>query len=115
MSDAGTVLLFSYGTLQQSEVQSAVFGRLLDGSADALPGFRQTPFEILDPEVIRISGKRFHTMVQGTSNPNDEVQGTVFSISPAELAAADAYEVSDYRRVRVRLRSGREAWVYVKA
>jgi len=43
------------------------------------------------------------------------VAGTVFEITPAELAAADAYEVSDYARVAVKLKSGVEAWVYVRA
>lgn len=31
------------------------------------------------------------------------------------LEAADEYEVDDYRRVEVPLRSGRSAWVYVFA
>jgi len=39
----------------------------------------------------------------------------VFRISADELAAADRYEVSDYVRVLVPLRSGRQAWVYVRA
>ena len=39
----------------------------------------------------------------------------VFRISADELAAADHYEVADYVRVQVRLKSGRDAWVYVKA
>jgi hypothetical protein len=47
--------------------------------------------------------------------PADEVAGTVFQLTPAELTAADAYEVSDYARVSVRLKSGLEAWVYVRA
>ena len=38
----------------------------------------------------------------------------VFEITEAELAGADAYEVSDYKRILVRLKSGVEAWVYVK-
>ena len=33
--------LFSYGTLQLPEVQTATFGRLLQGQADSLVGFRQ--------------------------------------------------------------------------
>jgi hypothetical protein len=33
----------------------------------------------------------------------------------SELTAADAYEVSDYRRVEILLKSGRRAWAYVKA
>jgi hypothetical protein len=115
MSEDRTILLFSYGTLQQAEVQLASFGRLLEGGADALPGYRQSMHEILDPDVIRTSGKRFHPIVEPSTVRSDEVTGTVFSISAAELAAADAYEVSAYKRVRVRLRSGRDAWAYLKA
>ena len=37
------------------------------------------------------------------------------SISNAELAAADEYEVADVKRVSVRLASGTEAFVYVSA
>jgi len=38
-------LLFSYGTLQQHEVQRATFSRLLTGRADELVGYTQTLFE----------------------------------------------------------------------
>ncbi|CAO3361404.1 gamma-glutamylcyclotransferase family protein [Azospirillum melinis] len=109
------VLLFSYGTLQQDNVQLASFGRLLTGRADAMPGYRCDMLEITDPEVIRTSGKRFHPVVSESGDPADEVAGTLFEITPEELAAADSYEVADYRRVMVRLRSGADAWVYVKA
>src|SRR5579871_1487612 len=34
-----TVLLFSYGTLQEKNVQIATFGRELTGRRDALPGY----------------------------------------------------------------------------
>ena len=60
MSDQRTVLLFSYGTLQLDEVQLSSFGRLLEGQADAMVGYRQSQIEITDPEVIKTSGKRFH-------------------------------------------------------
>ncbi|CBS90463.1 gamma-glutamylcyclotransferase family protein [Azospirillum lipoferum] len=114
MSD-NSVRLFSYGTLQQETVQLASFGRLLAGRADAMPGYRCDMLEITDPEVIRTSGKRFHPVVVESGDPADEVAGTLFEITAAELAAADSYEVADYRRVMVRLKSGAEAWVYVKA
>ena len=39
----------------------------------------------------------------------------MFAISEAELAAADEYEVDDYARVLVPLRSGDQAWVYIFA
>ena len=44
-----------------------------------------------------------------------ELRGTVFEITAQELAAADKYEVSDYKRVSVTLKSGLQAWVYVRA
>jgi hypothetical protein len=45
----------------------------------------------------------------------DLAPGTVFEISEAELAHADAYEVAAYVRVKAPLASGLEAWVYVDA
>ncbi|MBP7064140.1 gamma-glutamylcyclotransferase family protein [Ferrovibrio sp.] len=115
MSSAADIHLFSYGTLQLEEVQLASFGRKLEGSADALPGYRQTMLEITDPAVLATSGEKFHPIVTPSGDPADAVPGQVFRITAAELAAADAYEVADYRRIEVTLRSGIRAWVYVKA
>ena len=50
-----------------------------------------------------------------SANPADEVAGMAFRLSAAELAAADTYEVSDYKRIEVRLKSGLAAFVYVGA
>ncbi|MBU6462717.1 MAG: gamma-glutamylcyclotransferase [Bradyrhizobium sp.] len=115
MSGDRTVLLFSYGTLQQDDVQLASFGRLLEGQDDAMPGYRQSLIEITDPEVIKTSGKRFHPIVEPSDQSDDEVKGRMFRITDAELKAADQYEVADYKRILVRLRSGNSAWVYVRA
>lgn len=109
------VWIFSYGTLQQDDVQLATFGRLLEGRADTLTGHATSLFEIKDAEVVKTSGKTHHFMARPTGNPADEVPGVVFRITAAELAAADTYEVSDYKRVAVRLKSGLEAFVYVGA
>lgn len=106
--------LFSYGTLQQENVQLATFGRRLSGAPDALVGFKQDLVEITDPDVLAKSGERFHPIVARSGDSADRVSGTVFEISPEELAAADAYEVSDYERVSAQLASGGSAWVYVK-
>lgn len=108
-------LLFSYGTLQQREVQLATFGRELVGSADELPGFRQSIVRIEDAEVVRTSGKTHHPIVRRTGSADDRVAGTVFEVTAAELANADRYEVDAYDRVSVLLASGRTAWVYVDA
>lgn len=109
------VLLFSYGTLQLDTVQQGSFGRLLKGSPDAMPGFRQEMIEITDPNVIKTSGAAFHPIVVLSDDPADTVSGTVFEITAEELAMADRYEVADYKRIEVLLRSGKRAWVYIKA
>ncbi len=108
------VHLFSYGTLQQAGVQMASFGRLLAGTPDALPGWKREMVEITDVEVFAKSGERFHPIVV-PGDASDEVPGMVFEITSEELASADRYEVADYKRIAVRLKSGKEAWVYVKA
>ena len=107
--------LFSYGTLQQDDVQRATFGRLLSGQADALPGFAQDMVAIDDPQVVATSGKTHHPIVRHSGDARDRVDGTVFEISDDELARADDYEVDAYRRVAVTLASGLRAWVYVDA
>lgn len=109
------ILLFSYGTLQDKKVQIAQFGRELRGRPDSIPGYRRRLLEITDPQVIATSGKTHHPIVEPGADPADEVSGSVFEITAQELAAADQYEVSDYKRVSVRLKSGVQAWVYVRA
>jgi hypothetical protein len=108
------VLLFSYGTLQQREVQLASFGRELDGRPDRLPGFELTTVAITDPGVVAVSGSAEHPIARATGDPADEVPGTVFELTPQELEAADAYEVDDYARVLAPLASGAQAWVYAQ-
>ncbi|MDE1996359.1 MAG: gamma-glutamylcyclotransferase, partial [Rhizobiaceae bacterium] len=87
----------------------------LDGSDDSMPGFRKEMVEITDADVIEKSGERFHPIVMPSTDPQDRVAGKVFSVTAEELAAADEYEVSDYKRIEVTLTSGIMAWVYVKA
>jgi gamma-glutamylcyclotransferase (GGCT)/AIG2-like uncharacterized protein YtfP len=106
--------LFSYGTLQQPGVQMASFGRLLKGAPDALPGWKKEMVEITDAEVFAQSGERFHPIVV-PGEAGDEVPGVVFEITADELASADRYEVNDYKRIAVTLKSGLEAFAYVKA
>jgi hypothetical protein len=59
-------LLFSYGTLQQDNVQQATFGRLLKGSADALVGYAQSMVTIEDADVVAKSGK---TIIRSSRSP----------------------------------------------
>ena len=110
-----TELLFSYGTLRQREVQLSTFGRELDGRPDAIVGYELDFVTITDPHVITTSGSDRHPILKPTDRRDAAVDGTVFAISEAELAAADEYEVDDYARISVPLRSGDHAWVYVYA
>lgn len=110
---AEDVLLFSYGTLRQSEVQLANYGRRLDGRPDSLRGYRLAPLAITDPEVVRLSGKAVHAIARRTGDPRDVIDGVVFRLSAAELAATDRYEVDVYARIEVELASGTRALVYV--
>lgn len=108
-------LLFTYGTLHLPHVQRTVFGRELPGEPDAVVGHRLTDVEITDPVVIAASGTAIHPMLEPSSDPADRVDGHVLALDDDQLAAADAYEVDAYRRVEVRLTSGRTAWVYALA
>jgi gamma-glutamylcyclotransferase (GGCT)/AIG2-like uncharacterized protein YtfP len=109
-------LLFSYGTLQQENVQLSTFGRLLQGQRDELVGFEQSLVRIEDPQVAATSGKTHHANVTFNGRNDSHVSGTVFEITDAELAAADQYEqLAAYKRVAAMLASGKQAWVYVDA
>lgn len=105
-------LLFSYGTLQQKQVQLANFGRELTGSKDILQGYVVGEIKITDERVLRESGKASHPILRFSGDLQDEVAGTVFEITDQELAQADDYEVDDYVRVAAILKSGKTAWIY---
>ena len=105
-------LLFSYGTLQQSKVQLANFGRTLSGTKDALQKYKIDNVKITDVKVIKESGKDIHPILRYTDDPRDEVTGTVFEVTATELAQADNYEVDDYRRISAVLKSGKRCWIY---
>ena len=107
--------LFSYGTLQQADVQLATFGRLLDSRPDQLPGYRLALLAIDDAQVVATSGKTHHPIASRSGAPTDSVPGAVLVISLEELRQADGYEVAAYRRERVTLASGMQAWAYVDA
>lgn len=110
-----TEKLFSYGTLRYETVQLATFGRKLTGKADVLTGYRLSMIPINDPDVIETSGEAEHPIIQFTNDQQDQVNGIVFDVSIEELKQADSYEVAEYKRVSVQLKSGLSAWVYVNA
>jgi hypothetical protein len=57
-------LLFSYGTLQQEDVQLATFGRRLAGTRDELLGFEPATVKIDDAATVRAIGRTEHANVR---------------------------------------------------
>lgn len=108
--------LFSYGTLQNDDVQLQTFGRLLRGDADVLQRFALAFVKIESDARAAAVGRTHNAHVTFTGRHEQRVPGMVFEVSEAELSAADAYEALDgYVRVSVALASGCEAWIYVDA
>ena len=65
--------LFSYGTLQQENVQLENFGRTLEGSKDILQRYCLEEIEITDDFVLKTSEKSFHPILFFTGNEEEEV------------------------------------------
>ena len=74
-------LLFSYGTLQEEDVQQSTFGTLLKGQRDELLGFEQSSVRIQDPQVVAASGRTHHANVTFNGRNDSRVSGTVFEIT----------------------------------
>jgi gamma-glutamylcyclotransferase (GGCT)/AIG2-like uncharacterized protein YtfP len=106
--------LFSYGTLQQENVQIATFGRKLKGKEATLVGYVVSQIEIKDQKVIQLSGKKFHPILKKTGNTEDKVHGKVFQVSSQELIDSDKYEVDCYMRKEETLYCGEKAWIYIE-
>ena len=112
-TDEATENLFSYGTLQREDVQLDTFGRKLESTPDALPGYKLATIRITDEDFVIKSGTADHRNLQFTGNSSDAVEGVVLKVTQKELEQADDYEPEGYRRVRAQLRSGGKAWVFV--
>ena len=108
-------LLFSYGTLQNKEVQLETFGRELIGAKDQLLGYQLEMVRIKDQVVVDLSGETHHPIAIASGDSADEISGMVFEITPEELNHSDTYEVDEYQRVLGSFKSGKQAWVYVSA
>ncbi len=98
-----TEYLFTYGTLQQENIQLSVFSRALSGFNDSLFGYRLSNEKVAGAyPVIHSSGK-----------PTDFVNGQVYLCTNTEILEADKYEGPAYKRIKVILNSGTSAWVYI--
>ncbi|MBU2997805.1 gamma-glutamylcyclotransferase [Cellulophaga baltica] len=95
--------LFSYGSLQDSEVQLALYNRLLIGQKDSLQGYRIASVKIAS----------LYPIIYKTDTLTDLVKGIVFEITEKELLQSDDYEGEFYERVLLQLTSKQKAWCYI--
>ncbi|MBQ4913775.1 DUF4286 family protein [Maribacter sp. MMG018] len=95
--------LFTYGTLQEKEVQMGVFSRLLGGIDDTLHHHK-----ISEEKVAGL-----YPTLEPTGNSKDFIKGKVYTVTEEELKKADLYEGEAYKREEVVLVSGKKAWVYL--
>ncbi|RMX02223.1 gamma-glutamylcyclotransferase [Corticibacter populi] len=107
-------LLFTYGTLQRLDIQRHVFGGPLVGTPDELHGHTRLEVELID-DAAALAGQTRYPMLRPANANAAPIAGLVYELSEIQLQRADHYEGPAYARVRVVLRSGREAWVYVDA
>ena len=105
--------LFSYGTLQQEKTQLRLFGRILKGKLDILSAYKISTIEITDKMFLAKGEEKFQKTLVQTGNKNNKVKGMVFEISNEELLQCDKYEPNNYKRIKVVLKSGKEAWIYI--
>lgn len=96
--------LFTYGTLQDPQVQEYIFGRTLNGTPDALLGFKKMENAVYG---------RYPLVIQ-TKKMEDKVEGTRYEVSEIDLKKADIYETSIYKREKFPMESGSSAWVYIE-
>ncbi|EKD46668.1 MAG: hypothetical protein ACD_67C00122G0003 [uncultured bacterium] len=95
--------LFVYGTLKDPKVQRKIIGRELIGEPDVLEKYAVAQIT-LDDSVYPI-------LIEAMNN---NVGGLVLEVAPSDFSVLDEYEGDEYKRVRVKLRSGKLAWVYKK-
>lgn len=107
--------LFTYGTLQRTDVQLQLFHRRLVGVQDTLEGYVVVQLPATEADGTDLLGLTEYPILRRSDTPGNRVEGIVFQLDDAELDIADCYEGDDYRRAEVRLESGRTAWTYIDA
>ena len=95
--------LFVYGTLKDPKVQKKIIGRVIDSKPDILVGYKKS--------TVIIDGVIYPILIR---HQNGIIKGEILNLSQLELEKVDLYETDTYRRIKVILKSGVEAWVYVK-
>ncbi len=86
-----------------------MFNRVLSGFTDKLLNYKLEKLALTDERGVIHN----YPVAVYTGNSDDQISGSVFQLSKDELLKADFYETAAYKRVKVRLFSGKTAWVYL--
>lgn len=95
--------LFTYGSLQDEQIQIALFKRKLKGRSDTLSGY----------EFAKEKLAGLYPVIFKSPSTITGLSGMVYELTKTDLEKADEYEGEDYQRIEVVLNSGTKAWVYV--
>ena len=90
-----------------------LFGRRLTGARDILKGFKLSPIEIKDEAFLKKGEQKNQLTAIASNDEKDTIEGTVLEITEEELLLIDRYEPDNYKRVKVMLESGKQAWIYL--
>ena len=107
--------LFSYGTLQEDDVQVELFGRRLNGGRDVLKGYKTSPIELTEEGFASYTEQATYLIASVSDDENDAIEGTALEVSGEDLSVVDGYEPEEYKRAKVTLELGKRAWIYLKA
>ncbi len=102
-------LLFSYGTLRSKQIQMQIFNKVLVGTQDQILGYKLKSLQIEEE-----FGMADYVVAVPSENLEDIIHGAVFEVSHSELLKVDQFESNSYKRVQVKLKSGRTAWIYTE-
>jgi gamma-glutamylcyclotransferase (GGCT)/AIG2-like uncharacterized protein YtfP len=100
------ILLFSYGTLRDKEVQLEEFGVNFEIESDIeeISGY--------DMSEINIDGNFYNILVEGKNEST--IKGSIVHIPDDMIHLVDDYEGKPYKRISVKTISGRDCMIYVK-
>ncbi|MFH0701460.1 MAG: gamma-glutamylcyclotransferase family protein [Candidatus Woesearchaeota archaeon] len=95
--------LFVYGNLMEPNIQTAIFGRAAEWTHDVL-------FDYTKETVT--NGRAAYTTI--VPKRGFSVCGRIIYVTPEEMEIVQNKWGAYYRKAKLRLNSGKEAWVYVK-
>ncbi|RED23750.1 gamma-glutamylcyclotransferase (GGCT)/AIG2-like uncharacterized protein YtfP [Flavobacterium cutihirudinis] len=102
-------LLFSYGTLRSKQIQMQIFNKVLSGTPDQILGYKLKSLQIEEE-----FGMADYVVAIPSENLTENIHGVAFEISNTDLLKVDQFESNSYKRVQVKLKSGRTAWIYTE-